>query len=229
VRIIGVSGSPRAGGNTDIILSEALAAAKEEGAEVGLIRISDYCLEPCSACQVCFTSKKCAIDDDCEKIYQEIHRADGVILGSPSYFQAVTAQMKTFIDRIGFLALARGRKDFAGKVGGVIAVARRSGVSSTCNQMLTFLTAVRMTIPSGGRAFAIARQKGEVTRDKEGMESARYLGKMMVKTAALTNPRKDEVAMRRGKLTTQRPRMSRGSKRSGARRSVRMPTGVKKT
>lgn len=229
MRIIGISGSPRAGGNTDIILSEALAAAKEEGAEVGLIRISDYSLEPCSACQACFTNKKCVIDDDCEKIYQEIHRADGVILGSPSYFQAVSAQMKIFIDRIGFLALARGRKDFAGKVGGVIAVARRSGVSSTCNQMLTFMTAVRMTIPSGGRAFAIARQKGEVTRDKEGMESARYLGKMMVKIAALTNPREDEVATRTGKLKTQRPRTSGGSNRSGTRRSVKIPTGVKKT
>ena len=226
LRIIGVSGSPRVGGNTDIILSEALAAAKEEGAEVRLIRISDYSLEPCSACQACFTSKKCVIDDDCEKIYQEILRADGVILGSPSYFQAVTAQMKIFIDRIGFLALARERKDFAGKVGGVIAVARRSGVSSTCNQMLTFLTAARMTIPSGGRAFAIARQKGEVTRDKEGMESARYLGKMMVKAVAVTNP-KDEVATQRGKLKTQRPRMSEGSNRSGARR--RVMTGVKKT
>ena len=62
--------------------------------------------------------------------------------------------MKIFIDRIGFLALARGRKDFAEKVGGVIALASRSGVSSTCSQMITFLTAVGMTIPSGGRAFS---------------------------------------------------------------------------
>jgi multimeric flavodoxin WrbA len=229
VRIIGISGSPRAGGNTDIVLLEALAAAKDEGAEVGLIRISDYRLEPCSACQACSTSKKCAIDDDCEKIYQEILRADGVILGSPSYFQAVTAQMKTFIDRIGFLALARGRKDFAGKVGGVIAVARRSGLSSTCSQMLTFLTAVRMTIPSGGRAFAIARQKGEVTRDKEGMESARYLGKMMAKTVLMTSPRKNEAAIRTGRLKTQRPQTSEFSNQSRAGRSMRKKEGVTKT
>lgn len=204
MRIIGISGSPRAGGNTDIILSEALAAAKEEGAEVSLVRISDYRLEPCSACRACFTSKRCVIDDDCEKIYGEMLKADGVILGSPSYFQAVTAQMKIFIDRIGFLALARGRKDFAGKVGGVIAVARRSGLANTCNQMLTFMTAVRMTIPGGGRAFAIAREKGEVAHDKEGMESARYLGKMMVKVVAMTNPRKDEAATRTRKLKTAR-------------------------
>ena len=217
MRIIGVSGSPRAGGNTDIILSKALAAAKEEGAEVGLIRISDYRLEPCSACQTCFANKKCVIDDDCEKIYKELLRADGVILGSPSYFQAVTAQMKIFIDRIGFLALARERKDFAGKVGGVIAVARRSGVANTCNQMLTFMTAVRMTIPSGGRVFAIAREKGEVVHDKEGMESARYLGKMMVKIVVMKNMIREEAVEGTRKRKTQRPQSFGGSNGSRKR------------
>jgi multimeric flavodoxin WrbA len=158
--IIALSGSPRAGGNTDIILQEALSAAKAEGAEVKLIRISDYQIKPCTGCMACFSTKKCVTEDDGENLYQEIMKADGVILGSPSYFQGVTSQMKIFIDRIGFLALARGRKDFAEKVGGVIAVARRSGVSSTCNQMFTFMTAVGITIPSGGRAFSIGRDKG---------------------------------------------------------------------
>ena len=182
MRIVGISGSPRAGGNTDLILQEALAAAKAEGAAVNLIRVSDYHLLPCNGCMTCFSTKKCVNEDDCENLYQEIVKADGVIMGSPSYFQGVTAQMKIFIDRVGFLALARGRKDFAEKVGGVIAVARRSGVSSTCNQMITFMTAVGMIIPSGGRVFAIAREKGEVAKDQEGMDSARHLGKMMVRT-----------------------------------------------
>jgi len=194
VLIIGLSGSPRAGGNTDMILQEALAAAKAEGAEVKLIRISDYHIEPCNGCMACFGTKKCVTDDDGENLYQAIVKADGIILGSPSYFQGVTAQMKIFIDRIGFLALARGRKDFAEKVSGVIAVARRSGVSNTCNQMITFITAVGMTIPSGGRAFSIAREKGEVAKDQEGMDSARHLGKMIVRTkVALDNSRKSNT------------------------------------
>jgi multimeric flavodoxin WrbA len=194
VLVIGLSGSPRVGGNTDIILQEALAAAKAEDAEVKLIRISDYRIQPCNGCMVCFSTKKCVTNDDGESLYQEIVKADGIILGSPSYFQGVTAQMKIFIDRIGFLALARGRKDFAEKVGGVIAVARRSGVSSTCNQMITFMTAVGMTIPSGGRAFSIGREKGEVAKDQEGMDSARHLGKMIVRTkVALDNLRKSNA------------------------------------
>ncbi|MGD0643681.1 MAG: flavodoxin family protein [Candidatus Bathyarchaeia archaeon] len=182
VRIVGLSGSPRVDGNTDLVLKEALAAAKAEGADVNLIRVSDYRLLPCNGCMTCFSTKKCVNEDDGENLYQELTKADGVIMGSPSYFQGVTAQMKIFIDRIGFLALARGRKDFAEKVGGVIAVARRSGVSSTCNQMITFMTAVGMIIPSGGRVFAIGREKGEVAKDQEGIDTARHLGKMMVRT-----------------------------------------------
>jgi multimeric flavodoxin WrbA len=110
-----------------------------------------------------------------------------VILGSPSYFQGVTAQMKTFIDRIGYLHIARGRKDFEVKVGAAIAVARRSGLVSTWNQMTMFLTAARMIIPSGGRVFAVGRGKGEVAKDKEGVDAARYLGKMMAKTIVAIN------------------------------------------
>jgi len=186
MRVIGISGSPRANGNTDTILKEVLTAAQEEGAEVELLRLTNYRLEPCNACRTCFETKECVIDDDGEKLYQEIVKADGIILGSPSYFQGVTAQMKTFIDRIGYLCLARGRKDFTGKVGGAIAVARRSGLMNTCQQMLIFLTATRMIIPSGGRAFAIGREKGEVAEDKEAVDTARYLGTMMVKTIIAT-------------------------------------------
>jgi hypothetical protein len=53
--------------------------------------------------------------------------------------------------------------------------------------MIMFVTAVRMIIPSGGRAFAIGNKKGEVAKDKEGVEGARYMGKMMVKTIAATD------------------------------------------
>jgi len=187
VLIIGLSGSPRVGGNTDLVLEAALGAAKAMGADVKLIRISDYNLSPCSGCMSCFGTKKCVNEDDIEKLYGEIVKADGIIMGSPSYFQGVTAQMKIFIDRVGFLALARGRTDFAEKVGGVIAVARRSGVSTTCNQIITFMTAVGIMIPSGGRVFAIGREKGEVAKDQEGMDSAKHLGKMVARTIAAIN------------------------------------------
>jgi multimeric flavodoxin WrbA len=154
-----------------------------------LIRLCDYKLEPCDACDRCRETKNCCKDDDWDKLYQKLSESDGVILGSPAYFQGVTAQMKTFIDRIGYLSLVRGRKDFAGKPGAVIAVARRSGLENVCNQMINFVTASRMIVPSGGRVFALAREKGEVLKDQEGMDSARYLGKMMAKTIEATENR----------------------------------------
>jgi multimeric flavodoxin WrbA len=182
MQILGISGSPRRGGNTEIIINEALNVATAEGADVALIRLSDYQLTPCTACGTCFDTKQCTIQDDAETLYQQILNADGVILGSPSYFQGITAQMKTFIDRIGYLHIARGRKDFEGKVGAAIAVARRSGLAATWSQMSMFLTASRMMICSGGRVFAVGRLKGEVTNDAEGVETARHLGRTMAKT-----------------------------------------------
>jgi multimeric flavodoxin WrbA len=186
MHILGINGSPRKGGNTEIIINEALSAAAVEGAEVAFIRLSDYQLTPCNACGTCFETKQCTIQDDAETLYQQIINTDGLILGSPSYFQGITAQMKTFIDRIGYLHIARGRKDFEGKVGAAIAVARRSGLASTWSQMSMFLTACRMIISSGGRVFAVGRVKGEVTNDTEGVETARHLGRMMVKTIIAT-------------------------------------------
>ncbi len=180
MRILGISGSPRVGGNTDLILNVALQAAKDSGAEVELIRLSGYHLEPCNACNSCFSTGKCVIQDDGQKLYEQLTGADGIILGSPSYFQSVTGPMKIFIDRMGFLALARKKQDFVGKVGGVIGVARRSGVSSVCNQMLTLLTAAGVTIPSGGRVYSIGREKGEALNDKEGVETAKHLGNAIV-------------------------------------------------
>lgn len=186
MQILGISGSPRRGGNTEIIINEALRAAAAEGAEVTFLCLSDYQLTPCTACRTCFDTKQCTIQDDVETLYQKILDADGVILGSPSYFQGLTAQMKTFIDRIGYLHIARGRKDFEGKVGAAIAIARRTGLAATWSQMSMFLMACRMTISSGGRVFAVARLKGEVMDDTEGIETARYLGKMMANTIIAT-------------------------------------------
>jgi multimeric flavodoxin WrbA len=180
LKILAVSGSPRNNGNTDTLLNEVLQTAKAEGAQTQLIRLSDYKLEPCQACMACATTGKCAQKDDGETLYKMLTEVDGIVLGAPSYFQSVPGPMKIFIDRMGFLGLQRKKVDFAGKVGGVVAVARRSGVSGTCNQMLTLLTALGVVIPSGGRVYAVARNKGEVVNDKEGMDGARFLGKSLV-------------------------------------------------
>ncbi len=191
VKLLGIVGSPRKGGNTEIIIREALKAAEQEGVETELIHIVDFSLKPCDACRVCFETRNCVIEDDVEKIFDKMVEADGIIVGSPVYFQNVNAQTKTFIDRVGYLNIARERKPFRNKIGGAVAVARRSGLTNALSQILLFFNGARMTAAAPG-VRVLAREKGEAIKDTEGLEHAKELGKSIAQmakaTASLRNP-----------------------------------------
>ena len=187
VKLLGIVGSPRKGGNTEIVIKEALKAGEQEGAETELIHLVDFSLKPCDACRACFETKNCVIGDDAEKIFQKMTEADGIIVGSPVYFGNVNAQTKIFIDRIGYLNIARERKPFRNKIGGAVAVARRSGLTNALSQILLFLASSRMTT-AGPAVMVLAREKGEAANDTEGIEQARELGKSMVRIAKATAP-----------------------------------------
>lgn len=99
MRVLGISGSPRLGGNTDNLLLEMLKGSAEAGAETKMLHICDYDIEPCNHCSHCYTRGECRIADDMLDIYEEIEKADIIILASPLHFMSVTAQLKAFIDR----------------------------------------------------------------------------------------------------------------------------------
>jgi len=185
VKLLGIVGSPRKGGNTEIMVKEALSAAKQEGLETELIHLVDFNLKPCNGCRTCFETKNCVIEDDVEKIFGKMAEADGIIVGSPVYFWNVNAQTKTFIDRVGFLHNARERKPFRNKVGGAIAVAGRAGVANALSQILLFLAGARM-ITAPPLVMALARAKGDALEDSMGIEQARELGKSMVQITKAT-------------------------------------------
>ncbi len=185
VKLLGVVGSPRKGGNTEIAMREALKAGEQEGAETELIHLADFSLKPCDGCRTCYDTKNCAIKDDVEKIFEKMAEADGVIVGSPVYFYNTTAQTKTFIDRVGYLHNARGRKAFRNKVGGAIAVAGRSGLENALSQIALFLTAARM-ITVAPVVTVLASAKGDAVKDTRGIEDARELGRSMVPIARAT-------------------------------------------
>jgi len=180
IRILGVVGSPRVGGNTELFVAEALKAAEEEGAETELLRLADKELSPCDACLSCRKTRECRIKDDFQMIFQKMVDADGIILASPVYFSSATPKIKALIDRAGYLSIARGRV-FENKVGGAMAVARRAGQNFTFAELLFFFLHQGMIVP--GSTYwnvAFGRGKGEVTKDKEGMETARNFAKKMV-------------------------------------------------
>ena len=99
MKVLGLFGSPRRGGNTELLLEEALKGAKSEGAEVDRIYLPDYTITPCKECHGCDQTGSCVILDDMQKIYPKLLEADVIILASPIFFYGVTAWAKALIDR----------------------------------------------------------------------------------------------------------------------------------
>ncbi|MFB3884659.1 MAG: flavodoxin family protein [Thermodesulfobacteriota bacterium] len=97
--MLGIFGSPRRGGNTDILLEEALKGAEREGAEVERLHLTDLTLIPCRECHGCDKAGECVVLDDMQKIYPKLVEADVIILASPIFFYGITAWAKALVDR----------------------------------------------------------------------------------------------------------------------------------
>ena len=99
MRVLGIAGSPRRGGNTDLLLAEVMKGAASRGAEVKIIILNDLKIAPCQHCDACLETGRCKVEDDMQMVYGELERADRIVLASPIQFMTVTAQAKAMIDR----------------------------------------------------------------------------------------------------------------------------------
>jgi multimeric flavodoxin WrbA len=99
MKVLGIFGSPRREGNTEIILEEVLKGAEKEGAETDRIFLTDFTINPCKECHGCDQTGQCVILDDMEKIYPKLLESDVIVLASPIFFYGVTAWAKALIDR----------------------------------------------------------------------------------------------------------------------------------
>ncbi len=99
MKVLGIAGSPRRGGNTDLLLAEVMKGAASRGAEVKTIILNDLKITPCQHCDACLKTGRCRIEDDMQMVYRELKQADRVVLASPIQFMGPTAQMKAMIDR----------------------------------------------------------------------------------------------------------------------------------
>ncbi len=97
--ILGINGSPRKGGNTELLLDRALRGAEKAGAVCEKINLGEIKFSPCLSCKNAKKTGECIINDEMKAVFQAIKRADGVIMASPVYFGSVSAQMKMMIDR----------------------------------------------------------------------------------------------------------------------------------
>lgn len=178
MRVLGISGSPRRGGNTDILIKAALEVLGAEGIETEFVSLADRPVKPCVACGGCFKTDeiRCVQHDPAfEGMLEKFAAADGILVGSPVYFGSATPQTMALLDRVGYVA-RRHPELLRRKVGAAIVVARRAGQNFTFAQLNYFFLIAQMIVP--GSTYwnvAFGREKGEVENDKEGMETVRTL------------------------------------------------------
>jgi multimeric flavodoxin WrbA len=182
MRVLGISGSPRRNGNTDILLSTALQVLAAEGIETEFLSLADRPVKPCVACRGCMASEtmRCVQEDPAfDGILDKFARADGVLVGSPVYFGSATPQTMAVLDRVGYVA-RKYPELLRRKVGAAIVVARRAGQNFTFAQLNYFFLISEMIVP--GSTYwnvAFGREKGEVQNDAEGMDTVKHLAQNM--------------------------------------------------
>lgn len=185
MKIIGISASPRKGGNTDIIVKEALNAAKAAGADIEFVPMAGKEIKPCDACEYCLEQKRCKYEDDALAIYEKMIDADGIIIGAPVYFGDAPAPLKALIDRSRIMARTGNSLD--GKVGASIGVAWKWGHVNTLETIDSFLLINKAVVTSTGGIpglglMVFAREKGEVEKNEEAILGAKALGTRVVET-----------------------------------------------
>jgi len=177
MKIIGIVGSPRKSGNTEILTAHTLKAIVEEGLETELISLAGLDIKPCNACRACAEEEQCPIEDDLFPIYLKMKEADGIILGSPVYYGSATALIKALMERAGQISHSS-KETFKGKVGGPLVVARRAGHNFTVAQLTFWFEILGMVVPGSTYwNIAFGREKGDVSKDDEGMRTAWNFGK----------------------------------------------------
>lgn len=178
MKVIGVVGSRRVNGNTEILTAHALKAVSEEGLETELIRLVGLNIQPCSGCNTCYEGGEiCTIDDDVMPIYHKMKEADGIIIATPVYFGAASALIKAVMERTGYICRRNGHV-FTGKVGGPLVVARRAGHNFAHAEITLWFQILGMVVPGSTYwNIAFGRDKGEVAKDEEGMRTAWNFGK----------------------------------------------------
>lgn len=117
INLIAINGSPHPNGNTATVMNWVIEGAKELGAEVNWLQISEMNINYCKGCHSCLKTGKCIIEDDLQLILEKVKDADGVIVGSPVYGGRPTAQLKTLMDRITLLKLYAGILDDSNSIG----------------------------------------------------------------------------------------------------------------
>jgi multimeric flavodoxin WrbA len=177
---VAINGSPRKGGNTELLLKTVISELHDAGWKTELVKVGGTAIRGCIACEKCFENKdnECAVKKDkFNGIFSKMLKADAMILGSPTYFAAVSADLKALIERAGYVAYANDHA-FSGKIGAAVVAVRRGGATHVYDTINHMFQMSRMIIPGSTYwNMGYGLNKGEVIEDKEGLANMRHLGK----------------------------------------------------
>ena len=182
MKVIAFNGSARKDGNTAILLNTVMDELKAEGIDAEIYHLAGKPIQGCIACYKCFQNKdrKCSVTKDIiNECIEKMLEADGILLGSPTYFADVSAGMKALIERSGMVARANVGM-YKRKVGAGVVAVRRAGAIHAFSSLNYFFLVSEMIVP-GSSYWNIGRgrEPGEVKDDAEGIQTMKVLGQNM--------------------------------------------------
>jgi len=181
MKILAVVGSPRKGGNTDILLSKIAEGAKAGGAEVETVHLGGLQIRECDGCHACWKGRVCSKDDDMRGLYPKISESDIIVFGTPVYWYGPTALMKAVIDRFVYFNCDANRPQVRGKKAAV-AVVLEEEREETWKPVLEFfersLGYMEMQL-AGTIVVPGVGAKGEIRKKPERLEEAARLGRQL--------------------------------------------------
>jgi len=185
LKVIGISGSPRKDGNTEVLVREALKPFRDKGWEAVEFFLSDKTINPCIGCETCSDTGLCAIEgDDMELLLSKFENCDALVIGSPAYYRNVTAQLKALFDRS---FVFKNSRFLEGKPGGAIAVGRGEGGGQSLVLSIIhnyYLSSGAICVPCEINGLSARADKpGDVLKQEHRLRQARVLGENIMKLA----------------------------------------------
>jgi multimeric flavodoxin WrbA len=182
MKVVAFNGSARKDGNTAILIRHVFRELEKQEIETEMVQLSGSRIHGCIACMKCFENKdqRCSVKNDiANSCIEKMLDADGIILGSPTYFANVSTEMKALIDRAGMVSRANSDM-LARKAGAAVVAARRAGAIHVFNSINHFFFIGQMIVPGSSYwNLGMGRQKGEVEKDDEGIKTMKDLGRNM--------------------------------------------------
>ncbi len=182
MKVLAINGSGRKDGNTADMLGIALGELEKESIETEMIQLAGNAIRGCTACRACARNldKKCVMDDDIvNDCIDKMIQADGIILGSPTYFANITAEMKALIDRVGLVTRCNGFL-LRRKAGAAVVAVRRGGSIAAFDSINHLFLISEMIVP--GSIYwnlGFGMDPGDVLKDEEGVKTMKVLGENM--------------------------------------------------